>query len=250
MYHTIAFADAAAIVGSNPNHCAGIADSVLSQDVAGNFILPEPLYLIAAGYFDGSPKSAYLSSPKLNQVGPRYIRPIVGALTPPSRPAMQIEVATPFQFRALESLSAYVNTALSVAGHVYVAAMLAQGIEQIPQGDVWEVHGAVSTATTAATWSKVTYALDQALPDGVYAMIGSDVISTTGILHRWTFWGKNLRPGHLCSTAAGNTTWEPSRLGTFGLMGTFKNTNLPILEVLSDAAETPSDVYLRLIKVS
>lgn len=250
MIHLAAWVNTAAIVGSNPNFCKGLVDDMLAQDAAGNYLLPTDLKLLAAAYFDGSPKNAYFKSPQLNKISPRYIMPIVGALLPGSRPGIQIETMAPFQFTAQEYLSAYVNTALSTAGTVAVAAWLGDGIVPSPGGQVYEVHATPSSATTADVWSTVQYAFDQALPSGQYAMIGATVVSANGLLARWKFGMSGNRPGYPCVNSVGNIQSELDRLGLLGVIGVFPNTNQPFLEVLSNAAETPSDIFMRLIKIA
>ena len=250
MIHLAAYLNAAAIVGSNPNFLKGVTDAMLAQDSAGNFLLPTDLKLIAAAYFDGSPKNAYLKSPQLNKISPRYIMPIVGALLPGSRPGIQIETMNPFQFTAQEYLSAYVNTALSVAGTVAVGVWLGDGIVPSPGGQVYEVHATPSSATTADVWSTVQYSFDQALPSGNYAMVGASVVSANGLLARWKFGMTGNRPGYPCLNSVSNIASELDRLGLLGVIGVFPNTNQPFLEVLSTAAETPTDIFMRLLKIS
>ncbi len=250
MIHLAAWVNTAAIDTANPNFLKGLVDDMLAQDAAGNYLLPTNLALLAAAYFDAAPKNAYLKSPQLNKISPRYITPMIGALLPGSRPGIQIETQSPFQFTAQEYLSAYVNTAASVAATVAVGAWLGDSITPSPGGQVYEVHCTPSSATTALVWSTVNYSFDQALPSGTYAMIGASVVSANGLLARWKFGMAGNRPGYPCLNAVSNIASELDRLALLGVIGLFPNTNQPFLEVLANAAETPSDIFMRLIKVA
>jgi hypothetical protein len=115
------------------------------------------------------------------------------------------------------------------------------------------VHGTSSTTLTAKTWTACTFALDQNLNPGTYALIGVRGFSATGQLIRGVpnNSGQSVwRPGTTMVQAYDGMDLPYARYGRLGTWFTFATTNLPTFEIFATSADTAEEVWLDLIQVS
>lgn len=132
---------------------------------------------------------------------------------------------------------------------IWFAAAAAQISPRIP---CLTLHGTSSTTLTAKAWTPVTFALDQNLNPGTYAIVGARVFSATGWVARIVpnSSSQTFRPGVTCVQAYDGMDLPWARYGVLGQWMTFATTNLPTFEVFSTAADTAQELWLDLIQLS
>lgn len=216
------------------NHAQFFADLEIVGAYAGSLLLDR----------------ARVNSPTLRVITPQYIRPVNVAAIPPSFPQMTDWVDQPFALPQGEEVS--IEATATGAGPSNFTALLwiTDGIQTIPNDNVHVLRFTSTTAAVANVWTSVVLAFEQALPTGWYMLVGSQLISTNGIAHRWILPGQTMRPGAISSQSVGqqqNPFFQRRRLGVFGR---FVNTVLPTLQVLANAADAAHTGYMELIKVA
>jgi len=107
------------------------------------------------------------------------------------------------------------------------------------------VHRCTVGAATAGAWSTLTLTEQDALPAGIYYMLGAKVESATAAAARFIFKGMEVRPAVIPTILSSDNVHPFSRF--WGKPIPFKIPGeLPQLELLACAAETASDVELYL----
>lgn len=249
MYHSAAYSSSIALTSTNQPLLA-IQDSVFKIGSQNGFVLQEDMMLISA--FGGGVGMANprLFSPKLAQFSPLFITPHALTLSAAIPSLAAIFPYRPFTFRNQEEVTSLVDNTNAGAQQMVLACDFSNGIEQIPPGEILTITGTSTTAAVANAWTTVAYTLGQTLPEGVYAMLTSELISTTALYHRWTFWGQFYRPGNVSATSFNVLQSQSMPWLTKGLMGRFSNVTLPNLEVLAGAADAAHTFRARVIKVA
>lgn len=249
MYHTCAFGGSIALT-STKQPLNALADNVFKIGSSNGFVLQEDMMLLAANARGVGMANVKLLSPKLAQFNPLLITPFDVTLAATNPDIAALYPYRPFTFRNQEEVTAQTDNTNAGAQQQVLVAHFSNGIEQVPSGEQIVISGTSTTTAVANAWTLLTYTLDQTLPEGVYAMLASEVQSANAIAHRWTFWGQFYRPGMVSTTAYSNRQWEPVRWLTFGLMGRFSNVTLPNLEVLASVADAAHTFRARVIKVA
>lgn len=113
------------------------------------------------------------------------------------------------------------------------------------------IRATSGTTVTANAWSTCVLALDDELPNGVYAIVGMRVQGATCVAARVNFLGGDQpwRPGVPGSVLVSDIQAGMFRHGGMGVFGTFPTTQLPQIEVLCNAADTAQVVYLDVVRV-
>jgi len=114
------------------------------------------------------------------------------------------------------------------------------------------VHAKASATLSALAWTAVTFALDQTLDPGTYAIIGARCFSATGMFFRIVpNMGANVyRPGSTMVQAYDGSEIGKARRGGWGEWLRFATTNLPQIEVFATSADTAEELWLDLYQVS
>lgn len=249
MYHCCAYTANLAISAANAP-VAAAPDTILRIGGSGGFVPNDSLMLLAAYVAGATATNPQLHAPILAQFNPLQLIPIPGSAAVSNGLLAARFKRRPFQFRALEEITATAgNSSTTAADQVSIICMLSQGVDPIPAGNQLTVGFTSTTTVTAFGWTVLSYALNQALPAGQYAMIASELQSATGIAHRWIFANQFYWPGMLSTTSYGNQQFEAVNDLELGLMGVFMNTSLPTLQAFAGAADAAHTGYMRLIKV-
>lgn len=248
MYHTCAYGGSIALTSTNQSVPA-IADSVMKIGAANGFVLQEDMMLLGAYAGGVGLANPVLKSPKLNQFNPYLVLPFSLTVAQADGQIHAWWPYRPFTFRNQEEVTAFADNGNAGAQQINIIAYFSNGIEPVPVGEELFVKFTSTTAAVANAWTLATLTLAQALPEGVYAMIGSEHVSATAVAHRWTFWGQFYRPGMPSNTAFSNRQAEPVRWLTLGQMGKFSNVTLPNCEVFCGAADASHTIFARCIKV-
>lgn len=139
-----------------------------------------------------------------------------------------------------------------VVGHLWLAKPEWQ--PQEPNGEElgWVRATVVITAGAEAAWSNLAaIAMERDLFNGVYAVVGAQVVAANATAFRMDFrthkcvGGRKHRPGGLVMNALGDI---PNALQSYGLgeWGRFSTFELPSIQTLDDTAGGTYEVRLRL----
>jgi hypothetical protein len=248
MWHTCAYFGNIALTSTNQPINA-LADNVFKIGSQNGFVLQEDMMLLGAYAGGIGISNPALKSPKLNQFNPLIITP--SSLTQAVANAKQKALwpYRPFTFRNQEEVTATVDNTNAGAQNMTLVTDFSNGIDPVPNGEELFVRFSSTTTAVANAWTLLTFTLTQTLPEGVYALIGSEIFSTTGIAHRYTLWGQFYRPGFPSSTAQSNLQSDAIQTLQMGMGGQFSNVTLPNIEVLCSAADAAFTGFMRVIKV-
>jgi hypothetical protein len=114
------------------------------------------------------------------------------------------------------------------------------------------IHATASATLTALGWTAVTFALDQSLDPGTYAIIGARCFSATGMFFRVipNMGASVYRPGSTMVQAYDGAEIGKARRGGWGEWLRFATTNLPQIEVFATSADTAEELWLDIYQVS
>jgi len=157
----------------------------------------------------------------------------------------------PIALRATEALNVELTNG-AAAGARGLALVFFTSAPLAPRGgDIRTVRGTTSFTPVANQWSSGAITLDQDLPVGTYAVVGTKVVGgdTYGFF-RLIFTGYTWRPGGVIVRDVRQEVSRLFRRGGLGVWGSFRHDQPPRLEVLEVAAVANPVVYLDLIKLS
>ena len=156
----------------------------------------------------------------------------------------------PIPLNVNEELDAFAVQSNAGAQLERVAVWFTDGAVRRVQGRYFSVHWTSSTALTANAWSAVTPTLDNGIPSGTFALVGSRAISAGGLFHRFIpRSGPAFRPGSFMFQAQDGFDMLADRYGNLGEWLRFTNTTLPQIEMFSGTADATQEGYLDLIQV-
>lgn len=227
-----------------------INDNVLRIGASNGFVLQEDMMLLMSIFANNNGTGVRLNSPKFAQFGPIQILPLMGG---PKVTSGVLIGTWPYRaptFRNQEEVTATIDTGGTAAAQETLVVSFANSIDPIPNGEELIFKVTSTTALVANTWTALTYNFSQALPEGLYALISSELVSTNAIAHRWTFWGQFYRPGFPSSTSQSNPQWPGARDYRMGLAGQFSNVTPPLLEGLGSGTDNSHTGFIRAIKVA
>jgi len=156
--------------------------------------------------------------------------------------------SNPLRIRGLEELGN--ETTLSTgATRVTTLYGLQETYEAPPTGDIYTLRGTGTGTAVANTWTTLTAAWADQLPEGVYSVVGFDFIAANTMAARLIFSGQTWRPGcpaHGADTDIPDSLFHWGRLGTWGR---FRQTDMPQVQTLANAGTTAHEFYLQIVKV-
>lgn len=236
-------------VANTMTNLAGLVDQVLTRSQTSNvYLLPTKMQCMAGVGMGATLSRLQMTSPTLRQVNILNFRPPIPALQPASNSQVMWYGDQPLMLPALEELQ---PAALDTGAEVVTFLLwLADTVMPVPPGQILKIRATSTTHAVANTWTLLQMTLDNALPAGQYALVGSEHISATGIAHRWQIPGQLLRPGvmsHQALSDIQDVRFAQRRLGTFG---NFVQTALPQPEVLCTAADVTHELYLDIVPLN
>lgn len=125
-------------------------------------------------------------------------------------------------------------------------------------GQYFVAHLTGTTTLTANAWSSVTGTLNQALPAGIYALVGARVMSATARAFRLKPVNEPLwRPGGVAVQTADQLDPPGQRFinpltgaqSHWGVWMTFFQNTVPSIDIFATAADTVEDIFFDLIKI-
>lgn len=248
MFHLLAYTANQAVTAT-PVALTALTDVYATISPNGNYFLPRDLR-VGMGYAQGpNITQARINSPTLRQISLPHIQPVATASAPPSNqqfvPLLQNGPSIP----AADELSVETTNGGGAAERQFALLWMHDGNLNVPVGDRITVRATATNTGGNLVWSASTFALDQLLPNGRYAVIGMDIVGANLIAGRLVFPESGPKPGVLARQSLGvfpNPIFRNGRLGTFGQ---FESTAPPSLEILGSAAGTTQTLFLDLVKV-
>lgn len=234
MFHLAAYRGA--LTGATNEAVGGVQDDVLTRaQSTNNYVLDTPMTLVAAYAQSLVMTRARLNSPTLRMISPPHIRPVRQAALPAGGELVQWFGNQPLALKANEEIG--VEATGDNADVATILLWLTTGLMPIPAGPIITQRWTSSTAAVSGVWTSITMTLEQSLPPGDYALVGSECLSTNAIAHRWIIPNQFWRPGVL--SQAGVTVQTDIRLQTrqLGRFGQFKNTAMPTCQVLVNGTD-------------
>jgi len=203
------------------------------------------------GWLSGTLLTAIrLVTPRSRQVVPPPMYPINGTTLPPDRPHMFDRRSNPFTLNAVEEVSFQANAGGAANALATAVVFWGTSIDPVPAGDIYSLHGTSTAAAGSQTWTTVPITWDQTIPAGMYAMIGSQHVSTNAIAHRWVFKDQILRPGFISQTSLTNMTDPAVYYGGWGKFGQFNTYTYPALQVWCNGTDASHDVVMNIVRMS
>jgi hypothetical protein len=227
-----------------------LTDSIMY--IQNNHFLPQvPTYVYGMWAGSATLQRSKLSTPKLRQISPVYIRPIqFGAQNPAANPNMDIRVFSPLLLQALEEIQNLVTASPATTEPYHALLWLVDNFQPAPLGDVYNLRWTSTVTATANAWTNISPPIfELQLPLGTYAVIDSECFSTNSIAHRLIFDQQYQRPGNISFGANGNRTPYRWQYGALGQYGAFRTTNLPRVEVLCSAGDASFEGYMHCVKI-
>ncbi len=252
-FHTVAYSESIANLTNTDINAA--LDEVLTRRNS-HLIFTDQFNLLAVWAFGPSLARARFANAQLTQLGQNHIWPVEVSATVPDDPAVMDLRANPMILPQNEELTLEVtNTAVGPAEHGAIMWLGAADWNQNEPGylDRFITRAtAVVTAGTDTTWTALAeMTFERDLLNGVYAVMGANVIAANGLAFRLRFpdainyRGKQLRPGGLVQDSAALAPWPPQFSG-FGEWGRFHTFSPPEIQVFADAAGGTYEIRLDL----
>lgn len=247
MHHTCANFVALANVANTD--VPAIADGILAVAANGHFLPQQDYDLIFAYAAAVTLQRTRLVSPSNRQITLPFLRPISAALLPPTDPNVADYRDQPFRLRAMEEFAYESTDSAAGPNNHYVVSGLRTRFEPVPNGDIFTLTGTSVTAAVASVWTQIAVTWADALPAGMYACVGLDVIATNAIAARCNFENQVERPGCICSVAEANRAHFMFSKGGLGTWGKFRSTRMPNIEVLNNGTDAAHRVYMDLVRI-
>lgn len=191
-----------------------------------------------------------ITTPRLRQVSPVFVRPIQPTLIGSNDVNANWMANMPLRLSREEEIVVESIQNAGVNQQLTTIAAIGRQRVPVPPGDEYTIRLTSSTAAAANAWTQIAYTLDSQLPQGRYAVIGSEMFSTNGQAHRFTFDNQFVRPGSPSVAAATHRLPYPFYGTDLGVYGYFVTYSLPRIEVLCNGADATHEGYLRVVKVA
>jgi hypothetical protein len=248
MFHLAAYAgNKGAVVDDS---VPGVVDPALSRSATSNlYIFQQKLQLLAGVAMSATMARCKLSSPTLRQINTFYLRPTIAAQIPASLAIVDWYGDQPVMLPSLEEVGPLITNTSAANEQTTVLIWIATSVDPVPPGQIIHARATSTTAAVANTWTTMSFTLEQSLPTGTYAIVGSEHISAHGIAHRVVFPNMIFRPGSLSHQSVNDI--QDIRLLTrrLGSYGTFVNTAPPLVDVFCSAADASHEFYFQLVPI-
>lgn len=160
---------------------------------------------------------------------------------PASPPAINDLRSRPIELRGGDLLRCYTVNNPAAATDQFVVLNMADGpvapVEPGPNA-FWLPCTTTASAFTANAWNARQLATAEALLPGQYEVLGGRCQSTSAIAARLNLaLGDNYHPPIAACDARSDITAPMFEPGQMGVLGRFNHDNLPVVEVLADAAD-------------
>ena len=262
-WHTLAFykSDTA---GATNEQIPAVLDQIVTQSPNGNYILQQDMRIRAAYFRDAGATGARINTPDYRTISIPNIHPVQRQAGVTNLPAFQRYFPAGLDIAKIDEVifegSNNGAGGVDAVGGLWLSPL--GDTANIPQGEVYKLHGTATSVGVAANWELVPIVLDEILPNGTYTIIGLDVVSSgaAGAVEfariAWTGGnapggGSLWRPGVLVVAGQAEQNWPNWQNGNWGTLGSFTSTAQPNLEVFSaPGTGVTLDIYLDVIKTA
>lgn len=230
-----------------------LGDVVLAPTTTGYLVNPKFSYLMRASGVGALLMRAQLNSGSLREPGPFDLSPVnVGtAISIPAR--MQDFSGNPVQLSPTEEITASILNSAVGPTRTTIGAWFSDGPIRPATGKIITLRFTnAATPAVAFAWTAFQPALDNPLPAGTYALVGSRLQSTTQLFHRYISRGPEIgRPGFFSGQGDGDAQALDDRYGGLGEALRFTHVTVPQIEVFCLAADAAATMvgYMDVIKV-
>lgn len=214
-----------------------------------HFLFQQDMYLLWAAAMGATITKCRLVTPSTRLVSSPYIRPLTGAAIPGNPQQVANYLLHPFTLRGREETQMLLDSTAAAGEQDTVIALVADSPPTpAPQGQVFTFLGTSTTAAVANAWTQLTMTWIDILPDGIYTVIGLEHQSANAQAARISFDNQFFRPGTLSQPSlVGQQDMDVFRVNRF-VMGQFRQTRMPIVEVLCNGADAAHNVWLSMVK--
>lgn len=253
-FHVAAYSES---LGSVTNSDVNAASDDVLQRRNSHLIFSEPFNLIAAYGSSTTLTVARFGNVALTQIGTNHIWPLDRTDTIQRYPAVMDLRHMPMQMPQNEELTIEATT--DAVGPVIANFLLwlakPQWSKNLPQGmRVLTTRATcVIAAGAASSWTALSaLVMERDLLNGVYAVVGANVVAANAVAFRLFFpnqplvGGRQLRPGGLVMNTVGLAPWDGQSKG-LGEWGRFHTFEPPMLQVFEDTAGGTYEVRLELV---
>ena len=232
-------------------HFASLTAIGFSQDVVTNnkILLQDPMELLLATGMGTGLASARIQTPLLLQTASNQLRPFTVGTTFGTNPNTANFLDAPVALRGGENIDVQTtNTDAGAQTHTFILQLGDRNYSR-PVGQRLKIRATGGTTLTAGAWNRVNLTYDDNLPNKLFAIVGMEVFSATGILGRLDIPGQAYKPGMPVVTSLANRMFDTQYDQVFGELGRFRNTSLPALEIFATAADTAQQVWLDIVVI-
>lgn len=246
-FHTAAFS--ASIAQNVVADVAAVPDGILTVQNS-HFVMPRNAELLYAVGIGATMLEARWNTPSMRYVSLPYLGPINVGATVPSPPNVIDYTNEGIIFPPVDEVA--IEAQQTSAGAEVEKVIFAVGFPKkaAPAGKAFRIKGTATITATTTGWTNGAISLVQALPQGMYAVVGMDIFGTNLFAGRLSFPGCPFRPGVLARNATGSIMHPLFTNGQLGLFGTFMNVNLPTLDVIALGANTAQTIFLDVVRIS
>lgn len=193
---------------------------------------------------------ARISTPTLLAITTPWLRDISPALGVGSPQIFANYSDAPIPMRGLEELiMLQTDSAVTSESNAAVGGISIQD-STVPPGRIYTLRGTAAGTLVAGAWTNVgAITWQNALPTGLYALVGANFFSAGAIAGRFIFENTPYRPGGLAVQSITARTDQLFRHGNLGVWGQFHNYAMPAVEMLSGSADTTEEIYADIIKI-
>lgn len=244
MYHTLALTKS--LTASTLEELTVVSDGIIQVQNA-HFLPPMDLNVYAAIAFGTDLQRVRVTTPRLRQISPIFLRPFQPTLIG-ANDANAIDLTSqPLRLRAQEEIIVEALQDNAGAQRGTVVLFLGERLQPAPPGDVFTIRATSTTACVANTWTQLSYTLDSQLPQGRYAVVGVEHVSTNSQAIRLTFDNQFFRPGFPGLGDVNHRLPLPFLQRFLGALGHFVTYSLPRVEVLANGTDNSHEVYFHVV---
>ena len=246
MFHVLAFTGS--IAGTANTDLPALTDDMF-QIRNGHFVFEKPMQIVFIAAIGNLLDRARINLPSVRGMSLPFIRPITVGTLMGTPPAVQDFRDHPFTIQPMEEFAMQVSNSGAGPTRTQIVVGIQERMRTAPEGTIITMRGTGTTTLVANTWTTCTITWADTLPPGVYAIVGLEVITVSGVAARLQIPGQIDRPGCL-GTATINSQPHPMFMeGGLGHWGEFESINTPGVQVLATAADTAQEVFLQVVKV-
>lgn len=211
-----------------------------------HLVLTEPFNLLAAYLGGANITRARFGNVALTQKSFNHLWGVNRSATPPSVPTVDDRRDYPLPLPLNEEITLEISTDGPAMGNADVHGVLLlakpdwdRNLPAIQERLTTRCTAVVAAGAAGAWTAEANITMERDLYNGVYAVLGANMVNVNGKAFRFRFpdqraaEGKQLRPGFIVQNANGNQPWPAQQL-QLGEWGRFHTFTLPTVQCFDD----------------